>query len=319
METAHPPSWPPSFPIYRFPALLECFFKSWYVSCLYIMVRYSSRPLERRPVRYGEECPYTMKFENILYEVKDGILYLTLNRPDVRNALSPEMWRDIQTAVQQAKTDDDVRVIIVSGNGGKALASGADIREIHDRDYLKMLEATASVSLKALEDLYKPVICAVNGYALGGGCELAMACDIRIATKRSKFGQPEVGLGIMPGAGGTQRLARLVGPGKAKELIFTGRIISAEEAASIGLVNQVTEDDPEALMKAAEDMARQIMSKGPMAVNLAKISINLGLETDINTGLMIERLAQTIAFSTQDRKEGTAAFLEKRPANFKGC
>lgn len=283
------------------------------------MVRYSSRPLERRPVRYGEECPYTMKFENILYEVKDGILYLTLNRPDVRNALSPEMWRDIQTAVQQAKTDDDVRVIIVSGNGGKALASGADIREIHDRDYLKMLEATASVSLKALEDLYKPVICAVNGYALGGGCELAMACDIRIATKRSKFGQPEVGLGIMPGAGGTQRLARLVGPGKAKELIFTGRIISAEEAASIGLVNQVTEDDPEALMKAAEDMARQIMSKGPMAVNLAKISINLGLETDINTGLMIERLAQTIAFSTQDRKEGTAAFLEKRPANFKGC
>ncbi|OUQ77044.1 enoyl-CoA hydratase-related protein [Flavonifractor sp. An100] len=260
-----------------------------------------------------------MKFENILYEVKDGILYLTLNRPDVRNALSPEMWRDIQTAVQQAKTDDDVRVIIVSGNGGKALASGADIREIHDRDYLKMLEATASVSLKALEDLYKPVICAVNGYALGGGCELAMACDIRIATKRSKFGQPEVGLGIMPGAGGTQRLARLVGPGKAKELIFTGRIISAEEAASIGLVNQVTEDDPEALMKAAEDMARQIMSKGPMAVNLAKISINLGLETDINTGLMIERLAQTIAFSTQDRKEGTAAFLEKRPANFKGC
>ena len=260
-----------------------------------------------------------MKFENILYEVKDGILYLTLNRPDVRNALSPEMWRDIQTAVQQAKTDSDVRVVIVSGNGGKALASGADIREIHDRDYLKMLEATASVSLKELEDLYKPVICAVNGYALGGGCELAMACDIRIATKRSKFGQPEVGLGIMPGAGGTQRLARLVGPGKAKELIFTGRIISAEEAASIGLVNQVTEDDPEALMKAAEDMARQIMTKGPMAVNLAKICINLGLETDINTGLMMERLAQTIAFSTDDRKEGTAAFLEKRTANFKGC
>lgn len=259
-----------------------------------------------------------MKFENILYEIKDGILYLTLNRPDVRNALSPEMWRDIQTAVEQAKSDSTVRVVIVSGNGGKALASGADIREIHDRDYLKMLEATASVSLKALEDLYKPVICAVNGYALGGGCELALACDIRIATKRSKFGQPEVGLGIMPGAGGTQRLARLVGPGKAKELIFTGRIISAEEAASIGLVNQVTEDDPEALMKAAEDMARQIMTKGPMAVTLAKMSINLGLETDINTGLMIERLAQTIAFSTEDRKEGTAAFLEKRTANFQG-
>lgn len=259
-----------------------------------------------------------MNFENILYEVKDGILYLTLNRPDVRNALSPEMWRDIQTAVEQAKTDSAVRVVIISGRGGKALASGADIREIHDRDYLNMLQATASVSLKALEDLYKPVICAINGYALGGGCELAMACDIRIATKRSKFGQPEVGLGIMPGAGGTQRLARLVGPGKAKELIFTGRIISAQEAADIGLVNQVTEDDPQALEQAAEDMARQIMSKGPMAVTLAKMCINLGLETDINTGLMIERLAQTVAFSTGDRKEGTAAFLEKRPANFQG-
>lgn len=259
-----------------------------------------------------------MNFENIFYEVKDGILYLTLNRPDVRNALSPEMWRDIQTAVEQAKTDSAVRVVIISGRGGKALASGADIREIHDRDYLNMLQATASVSLKALEDLYKPVICAINGYALGGGCELAMACDIRIATKRSKFGQPEVGLGIMPGAGGTQRLARLVGPGKAKELIFTGRIISAQEAADIGLVNQVTEDDPQALEQAAEDMARQIMSKGPMAVTLAKMCINLGLETDINTGLMIERLAQTVAFSTGDRKEGTAAFLEKRPANFQG-
>ena len=154
---------------------------------------------------------------------------------------------------------------------------------------------------------------------MGGGCELAMACDIRVATRRSKFGQPEVGLGIMPGAGGTQRLARLVGLAKAKELIFTGRIIPAEEAASIGLVNRVTEDDREALLHEAEEIARQIMAKGPMAVSLAKMSINLGYETDINTGLMIERLAQTIAFSTQDRKEGTAAFLEKRPADFKGC
>ena len=259
-----------------------------------------------------------MGFENILYEVKDGILYLTLNRPEVRNALSPEMWNDIRTATQLAREDERVKVVIVSGAGDKALASGADIKEIHDRDYLKMLLATASVSLKDLEDLYKPVICAVNGFALGGGCELAMSCDIRIATRRSKFGQPEVGLGIMPGAGGTQRLSRLVGLAKAKELIFTGRIIGAEEAMSIGLVNKVTDDDRDSLMQAAEEMARQIMAKGPMAVNLAKLSINLGHETDINTGLMIERLAQTIAFSTQDRKEGTAAFLEKRPADFQG-
>lgn len=259
-----------------------------------------------------------MKFDNILYEVKGGLLYLTLNRPDVRNALSPEMWRDIRTAVQCAGEDDSIQAVIVSGAGDKALASGADIKEIHDRDYLKMLRATASVSLKELEDLYKPVICAINGYALGGGCELAMACDLRIATRRSKFGQPEVNLGIMPGAGGTQRLSRLVGVGRAKELIYTGRIISAQEACAIGLVNKVTEDSPQALMAEAEAMAHTIMSKGPLAVQMAKLSIGLGCETDLNTGLMIERLAQTIAFSTQDRKEGTAAFLEKRPPSFQG-
>lgn len=171
-----------------------------------------------------------MEFKNILYEVKDGILYLTLNRPEVRNALSPEMWKDIQTAVEAAGNDDGVQVIIISGAGDKALASGADIQEIHDRPTLKMLMGTSTIALKALEDLYKPVICAINGYALGGGCELAMACDIRIATGRSKFGQPETSLSIIPGAGGTQRLARLVGVGRAKELIYTGRIITAEEA-----------------------------------------------------------------------------------------
>lgn len=259
-----------------------------------------------------------MKFNNVLYEVKDGILYLTLNRPEARNALTPEMWNDISTAVQCAREDDEIRVVIISGSGDKALASGADIREIHDRDYLKMLLGTASVALKELEDLYKPVICAVNGYALGGGCELAMACDIRIATRRSKFGQPEVNLSIIPGAGGTQRLTRLVGVGKAKELIYTGKIISAEEAQSIGLVNVVTEDDRESLMAEAEKMARQIMAKGPVAITMAKIAINVGKETDMATALMIERLAQTIAFSTEDRKEGTAAFLEKRPPEFKG-
>ena len=158
-----------------------------------------------------------MEFKNILYEVKDGILYLTLNRPEVRNALSPEMWKDIQTAVEAAGNDDSVQVIIISGAGDKALASGADIQEIHDRPTLKMLMGTSTIALKALEDLYKPVICAINGYALGGGCELAMACDIRIATGRSKFGQPETSLSIIPGAGGTQRLARLVGVGRAKE------------------------------------------------------------------------------------------------------
>lgn len=259
-----------------------------------------------------------MEFENILYENQDGILYLTLNRPEVRNALSPGMWRDLSAAVQCARDDDSVRVVIITGAGDKALASGADIQELHDRDYLLQLRGTATTTLKELEDLYKPVICAVNGYALGGGCELALACDIRIATARSKFGQPEVNLSLIPGAGGTQRLTRLVGIGKAKELIFTGKILSAEQAQQIGLVNLVTEDSRQALMEQAQQMALEIMSKGPMAIMMAKIAINAGSETDMNTGLMIERLAQTIALSTEDRKEGTAAFLEKRPAAFKG-
>lgn len=259
-----------------------------------------------------------MKFENILYEAKDSILYLTLNRPDMRNALTPEMWKDIGAAVALAQEDDAVRIVIVSSKGEKALASGADIRELHDRHYLKQLAGTATCALKALEDLYKPVICAINGYALGGGCELAMACDIRIATRRSRLGQPEVGLSIIPGAGGTQRLARLVGIGRAKELIYTGRIITAEEACAMGLINKVTEDAQDAVMEEANAMAGQILAKGPVAVSMAKIAINLGYETDINTGLMIERLAQTVAMSTEDRKEGTAAFLEKRSPEFKG-
>ena len=248
-------------------------------------------------------------FENILYEIQDGILYLTLNRPEARNALTPAMWRDIRSAVEMARTDDSIKAVIVSG---------ADIREIHDRDYLQMLHGTSSAALKELEDLYKPVICAINGYALGGGCELAMACDIRIATGRSRFGQPETGLSIIPGAGGTQRLVRLIGVGRAKELIYTGRIITASEAKDIGLVNQVTEDSREAVMNAAVAMARCIMKKGPVAITMAKMAVNVGMDTDINTGLLFERIAQTVAFSTGDRMEGTAAFMEKREAVFKG-
>ncbi len=259
-----------------------------------------------------------MEYENILYEKKDGILFLTLNRPDMHNALTPEMWRDISAAVDRAGADEEVKAVIVTGAGDKALASGADIRELHDRAHLVQMAGTATNALKALEDLNKPVICAINGYALGGGCELALACDIRIATRRSKFGQPEVSLGLIPGAGGTQRLVRLVGLGRAKELIFSGTILTAEEAMAIGLVNHVTEDTRQAVMNASEAMARKIMEKGPVAVALAKICINMGSNTDINTGLMLERMAQTIALSTEDRREGTAAFLEKRPAQFQG-
>lgn len=274
--------------------------------------------------RYGNEeidnffKEAAMELHNVLYEVKENILYLTLNRPDVYNALSPEMWKDLNTAIDAARTDPEIRVIIITGAGDKALASGADIKELHSRYYMEQMKGTATLALRNLETLYKPVICAINGYALGGGCELAEACDIRIATKRSKFGQPETGLGIIPGAGGTQRLVRIVGVAKAKELIFTGKIIPAEEAEKIGLVNQVTEDSREALMEAATAMAKQIVKKGPIALSMAKISITYGQDSSIETGLMMERLAQTIALSTEDRKEGTGAFIEKRKPVFTG-
>lgn len=259
-----------------------------------------------------------VKFDNLLYEICDSVLTLTLNRPERRNALSPEMWADIRNAAAEGDADQSVRVVILTGAGDKALASGSDIRELHARKALEQMKGTAALALKALEDMTKPVICAVNGYALGGGCELALACDLRIATARSMFGQPETGLGLIPGAGGTQRLTRLIGLARAKELIFTGRMMCAEEAERIGLVNRVTGNSREALMKAAHEMAALMLKKGPVALRLAKIAINSGYETDIGTGLMIERLAQTVALYSEDRKEGTAAFLEKREPKFRG-
>lgn len=258
-----------------------------------------------------------MQFENILCQCNAGILYITLNRPEAHNALTPAMWQELGIALQKAQSEE-VRVILLFGAGEKAFASGAEIKELHERNYLKMLESTAGRVLAQLENLEKPSICAINGYALGGGCELAMACDLRIATKKSRFGQPELSLGILPGAGGTQRLVRLVGPAKAKELIFTGRLVNAEEAQAIGLINQVMEGGRTELFAAAEEMAAQIIQKAPLAVALAKLSINAAAETNLQTGLLVERLAETIAFSTEDRREGTAAFLEKRKPCFKG-
>ena len=251
-----------------------------------------------------------MEFENILYQVEDGILYLTLNRPDVRNALSPGMWRDIQAGVQRAGSDPEVKVVIISGKGGKTLASGADIREIHDRDYMKQMEGTATLSLKMVEDLYKPTICAVNGYALGGGCELAMACDIRLASEKAKFGQPEVGLGITPGFSGTQRLPRRVGIAKAKELIFSGKVIDAAEAKAIGLVNEVY--PLEQLMDAAVAMAKSFAVNAPIAVKYSKACIDRGMQMDIDDGIALENELFAMCFATEDQKEGMSAFLEKR-------
>lgn len=258
-----------------------------------------------------------MEYQNILLEKDGHIAIITLNRPEVRNALDPLTWSEIRQAIRECRFDAEVRVVIITGAGDKAFASGADIRSLRERETLEVLKSEAQESLSDIENLDKPVIAAIDGFALGGGCELALACDIRIATGRSKLGQPEVNLGIIPGAGGTQRLQRVVGMGKAKELIFTGEIISAQEAREIGLVNKVVEQ-PEDLLPAAKEMASKIIAKGPVAVGLAKMAINVGANTDINSGLIFEKFAQAIAFSTSDRIEGTTAFLEKRKPEFRG-
>jgi len=251
----------------------------------------------------------------LLYEVNDGIAVITINRPERRNALSRAVREGFFEVWRRFEADGQAQVAILTGAGdnfcaGMDLIEAADtVLRIPPKNFMPVLGDNIEVS--------KPVIAAIDGFALGGGCELAMACDIRIATTRSKFGQPEVNLGIIPGAGGTQRLQRLVGVGKAKELIFTGEIISAQEAREIGLVNKVVEQ-PEALLPAAKEMAQKIIAKGPVAVSLAKMAINVGTNTDINSGLLFEKVAQTIAFSTDDRIEGTTAFLEKRQPEFKG-
>ncbi|MCL6446611.1 MAG: enoyl-CoA hydratase/isomerase family protein [Armatimonadetes bacterium] len=257
-----------------------------------------------------------MAYQNILFEKDGNIAFITLNRPEVHNALDPRTWAELRDAIRKCKTDDGVRVVIITGAGGKAFASGADIRSLRERRALDVLKSETQETLNDIENLNKPVIAAIDGFALGGGCELAMACDLRIATDRSRLGQPEVNLGIIPGAGGTQRLQRLVGIGKAKELIFTGEIISAAEAERIGLVNKVV--PPEELLSAAREMADKIAAKAPLAISLSKAAINIGADADIVTGLQFEKFAQTVAFFTEDRLEGTTAFLEKRKPGFKG-
>lgn len=258
-----------------------------------------------------------MDYQNILVKKEKHIGMLTLNRPEVLNALDPLTWSEIPCAIQEFRNDKKIRVVIITGAGGKAFAAGSDIRSLRKRRTMDVLKSEIQVTLNGIEDLEKPVIAAIDGFALGGGCELALSCDIRIATARSKFGQPEVGFGVIPGAGGTQRLQRLVGIGKAKELIFTGDIISAEEARAIGLINKVVENSKD-LIPVVMEMAQKIISKGPLAISLAKTAINIGSNTDIHSGLLFEKFAQTIAFSTKDRIEGTTAFIEKRKAKFKG-
>jgi enoyl-CoA hydratase len=256
--------------------------------------------------------------ENVLYEVKNAIAYITLNRPKVLNALNRQTMVDLRVAFQQAKDDPAVLGIILTGTGEKAFIAGADIAElanIKEGEAASFSEAGQAV-MTFIENLGKPVIAAVNGFALGGGCETAMACTFRIAAEHARFGQPEVKLGILPGYGGTQRLPRLIGKGRALQLILSGEVISAQEAFRIGLVNEVV---PAAeLIARAEEILKQIGGNAPLAIRYSIDAVNEGLETDVGSGLKREAELFALAANTQDRREGTAAFIAKRSPHFEG-
>ncbi len=255
-------------------------------------------------------------YKTILMEVSDRIAILTVNRPEVHNALSKEVVEEMHAALRALAARDDVGVLILTGAGDKAFVSGADIGEIRERGKREALEAINQELFTAVESFPWPVIAAVGGYALGGGFELCLACDLRVVAEEARFGFPETGLGIIPAAGGTQRLPRHIGWGKAKELVLTGEIIDAREAERLGLVSKVV---PRAeLMAAARALAEKILSRGPLAVRLAKLTLNVAARAGLDAGLQLERLAQTVLFESKDKLEGTTAFLEKRKPKFRG-
>ena len=257
-----------------------------------------------------------MAYETILAEVSGRLGTITINRPEARNALSKTVLREIRAALEDFAVRADVGAVVFTGAGEKAFIAGADITQLANYTLADGLASDMQRLYDYIEDYEKPTIAAVNGFALGGGNELAMACDIRIAAESARFGLPETNLGVLPGAGGTQRLTRLVGKGRAVELILTGRIFGAQEAKDMGLVTDVVPDA--GLLDAARARADTIMAKGPLAVRLAKLVIKTGAETDQRTGLVIERLAQSLLYTTADKHEGARAFIEKRPAEFQG-
>jgi len=255
---------------------------------------------------------------NVLYEKRGAIAYVTVTRPKVLNALNTPTWQDLRTAFEHAQNDPTVRGVILTGAGDKAFIAGADIGELA---HATAIDAERSSRfgqgvLDLIENLGKPVIAAVNGFALGGGCETAMACTIRVAVEHAKFGQPEVALGLLPGGGGTQRLPRLVGKGRALQLILSGEMISAQEAHRIGLVNEIV---PAAdLITRAEAILNKIASNAPLAVKFSLEAVNKGLETSQGEGLLLEASYFGLCAGTEDKKEGTSAFLEKRVPQFQG-
>ncbi|MCX5800899.1 MAG: enoyl-CoA hydratase-related protein [Candidatus Eisenbacteria bacterium] len=259
-----------------------------------------------------------MAYENILYEKKDRVGIVTLNRPKVLNALNVATMDELRRVVLEIKHDDSVGAVIFTGSGEKAFVAGADIKEFLglSPEGARRFSLAGQHVFRLIEKLGKPSIAAINGFALGGGCELALACTVRVASENAKMGQPELNLGLIPGYGGTQRLARLVGRGIAMELVLSARFVDAQEALRIGLVNKIT--PPEKLMESCEEMARGFVSKGALALRYAMEAIDEGLQVSLDEGAYIEANMFGLCFATEDMKEGVTAFLEKRQPNFKG-
>jgi enoyl-CoA hydratase len=257
-----------------------------------------------------------MAESRVRVDVSESIATLTIDRPEVRNALDLATVTEVRAALQSLAANEEAGVLIVTGGGESAFVSGADINDIRARGRDEGLAAINSSLFADVERFPRPTIAAVNGYALGGGCELALACDIRIASDAAKFGQPELGLGIIPGAGATQRLPRIVGMGRAKHLILTGEIIDAKQALEMGLVTAIA--PPGQLQLRARELAKKVLRQGPLAARLAKLALNASARVDLDSGLLIETLAQAICYSSEDKVEGTSAFLEKRKPKFTG-
>jgi enoyl-CoA hydratase len=259
-----------------------------------------------------------LSLANVLYEKKNGIAYATVNRPKVLNALNTPTWKDLRTAFEDARDDASICGVILTGTGDKAFIAGADISELAQASGFDAEQSSrfGQQVLDLIENLGKPVIAAVNGFALGGGCETAMACTVRLAVETARFGQPEVALGLVPGGGGTQRLPRLVGKGRALQLILSGEMISAQEAFRIGLVNEIVAAAE--LIARSEKILKRIAANAPIAVKLALEAVNKGMETSQSEGLLLEASYFGLCAATEDKKEGTSAFLEKRVPQFHG-
>lgn len=272
-----------------------------------------------KPARPQAYASASLDLQNVLYEKRCGVAYVTVNRPKVLNALNARTWAELRVAFEDVRDDPAIHGAILTGAGDKAFIAGADIGGLAEAEAIDAERSSrfGQGVLDLIETLGKPVIAAVNGFALGGGCETAMACTLRIAVERARFGQPEVKLGVLPGGGGTQRLPRLVGKGRALQLILTGAMIDAQEAWRIGLVNEVVPAD--ALIVRAEAILAEIAANAPVAVRLSLQAVNTGLDTNLDAGLALEAACFGLAASTADKAEGTRAFLEKRAPQFLGA